>query len=75
MALQKHVHDKHISNYTGVVLETAHYSKFMDIVEHTIDASLEMPARLQECIDKKTSSVKMQNNYDDFKEYLISLPV
>ena len=75
LALQKHVNDKQISNYTGVVLETAHYSKFMDIVESTVDTSLVMPARLQQCIDKKKSSIKIPNSYADFKEYLITLPV
>jgi threonine synthase len=75
MALKKYVHDKHISDYTGVVLETAHYSKFMDVVEHTVEATLEMPARLQECIDKKKSSVKLSASYNDFKDYLLSLPV
>lgn len=75
LALQKHVNDKQISNYTGIVLETAHYSKFMDIVQDNVDAPLEMPDRLQKCIDKKKSSIKMPNNYNDFKEYLISFPV
>jgi threonine synthase len=75
LALQKYVHDKHISDYSGVVLETAHYSKFMDIIETTLDASFEMPLRLKECIEKKKTSVKMSNKYSDFKEFLFSLPV
>jgi threonine synthase len=75
LALKKYVNDKHISDYTGIVLETAHYSKFMEIVENTIDTSLEMPKRLQACIDKKKSSIKLAANYTDFKEYLLSLPV
>ena len=75
MALKKYVHDKHLSDYTAVVLETAHYSKFMDVVENTVETELEMPVRLQECIEKKKTSVKISGNYKDFKEYLSALPV
>ncbi len=75
MALKKYVNDKHLPNYSGVVLETAHYSKFMDVVEQTVDTELEMPERLQECITKKKSSIKMPANYNKFKDYLLSLPV
>jgi threonine synthase len=75
MALKKYVHDKHLSDYTGVVLETAHYSKFMDVVENTVETELEIPDRLRECIEKKKSSIKISSDYKDFKEFLSTLPV
>ncbi|MEM7512783.1 MAG: threonine synthase, partial [Bacteroidota bacterium] len=54
----------------GVILETAHPSKFLDVVEPVINRKVEIPARLSELADKKKESVEMDVDYQAFKEFL-----
>ncbi|MCB0748741.1 MAG: threonine synthase, partial [Ignavibacteriae bacterium] len=54
----------------GVVLETAHPAKFLDVFEKHLTIKPEIPERLASCLDKKGSTIKVSNNYNDFKEIL-----
>ncbi|MCB0749962.1 MAG: threonine synthase [Ignavibacteriae bacterium] len=54
----------------GVVLETAHPAKFLDVFEKHLKIKPEIPERLASCLDKKGSTIKVSNNYNDFKEIL-----
>ncbi len=56
----------------SVVLSTAHPAKFGDIVEKEIGQKVPVPARLEECMNRPKQSVKMKNNYDLFREYLLA---
>jgi threonine synthase len=44
---------------TGVVLATAHPAKFRDEVEPEIGESVELPARLAECLEREDRSTRM----------------
>ena len=57
----------------GIVLSTAHPSKFNDIVDGVINKELPLPARLQEIVNKKKVSIKMEASFDEFKKHLLSL--
>ncbi|MFT5749882.1 MAG: threonine synthase, partial [Ancylomarina sp.] len=59
-------------NELGVFIETAHPAKFIDIVEEVIDTKVEIPEYLKSCLTKEKSSIKMNNSYQDFKNYLKS---
>jgi threonine synthase len=54
-----------------IILETAHPAKFMDIVTPVIGEKIEMPARLQECMDKPKNAILSSQDYQEFKEKLI----
>ncbi|MCB0743125.1 MAG: threonine synthase [Ignavibacteriae bacterium] len=54
----------------GVVLETAHPAKFLDVFEKHLTIKPEIPERLASCLDKKGITIKVSNNYNDFKEIL-----
>jgi threonine synthase len=59
------------SNSIGVVLETAHPGKFIDVFEKYLDFKPEIPERLAASLDKKSSTMKLSNNYDEFKDILL----
>ncbi len=71
LALEKYLEENNINNYNGIVLETAHPAKFIDIVEEVIKHKIEIPDRLKACLEKKKNAIKTSNKFTDFKEYLM----
>jgi threonine synthase len=69
--LQSYIKECRSSNYAGIILETAHPSKFADIVEDVINKKIEIPERLKLCLSKEKHSVKISINYDDLKNFLL----
>lgn len=55
----------------GIVLETAHPCKFMDVVGKVTDKNI-LPDSAQALMLKEKKSVKMQVDYNVFKDYLLS---
>ena len=66
--------DKKLStkNSKYIILETAHPSKFVDVVEPLINKKIEIPKRLSSCLNKQKKSVKLSNSFTDFKDYLLA---
>jgi len=73
LALKGYTQKYNMKDFTGIILETAHPSKFKDVVEETIHTPVPMPDRLAECLGKKKKSVLLSSNYDDFKDYLLKI--
>lgn len=71
LALEDYVRETGNNNINGIVLETAHYSKFADIVEDALNIKVAIPDRLKECLEGEKNSVKISNNFNDFKEFLL----
>jgi len=65
--LQKHPGQK------GIFLETAHPVKFADTVETFINRKIDLPPAIQDLLNKKTLSVKMNADYSDLKDFLRQL--
>jgi threonine synthase len=59
------------SPHHNIILETAHPAKFMDIVSPTIGKQIEMPERLQQCLDKPKKAILVADDYQEFKAELI----
>ncbi len=56
----------------GVFLSTAHYAKFLDVVENAIGTSeVAIPERLSVLLSKQKTATPMTANFDDFKDYLM----
>lgn len=55
----------------GIVLSTAHPSKFNDIVDDIIGKEVKLPSRLIDIIDKEKVSIPMSTSFEDFKAYLL----
>jgi threonine synthase len=54
-----------------VLLETAHPAKFNDIIKKAINIEVETPKVIQEAMDRPKNSIKINNNYNELKEYLL----
>jgi len=54
-----------------VFLETAHPTKFLDVVEDTIRENIDLPEQILSVMDKKKKSIKI-STYDDLKNVLLN---
>lgn len=59
-------------NAIGVFLETAHPSKFNEVVENTIQSGLQMPEKLQVFMSGKKQTIKLDKSFAWFKEFLLN---
>ena len=59
-------------NQLCVALETAHPAKFPEHIEDLLNITPELPKSLEGLDNKTESTVKMENNYSDFKQFLHS---
>lgn len=55
---------------TGILLETAHPSKFKNVVDEVV-GDVEIPERLKSCLAHDKMSIEMSKEYEDFKAYLL----
>jgi len=58
------------SESTGIFLETAHPAKFKEVVDETIQKSIEIPPALQSFMKRSKKSVPMSRDFAVFKDYL-----
>ena len=71
LGLQKHLTDK--ENINGIFLETAHPAKFIDTVEDTLKTPVALPSQLKVLKDRQKQSIRIDNNYEVLKEFLLSV--
>ncbi len=57
-------------NTHGVFLETAHPTKFLNVVEDVIDTKVELPLQIQSVMDKEKVALKI-SSYEELKSYLL----
>ena len=55
----------------NIFLGTAHPGKFADIVEPIIDFTIELPERLKKVLKLEKHAKELNNNYDEFYDYLL----
>lgn len=67
----KDYQEKH-TNTKAVVLETAHYSKFLDVVEPLLKEKVPIPKRLAVLADKEKVAIQMNKGFESFKEWLMN---
>lgn len=73
LALKGYAKKHNLEEFTGIILETAHASKFKDIVEDTIHTTIPIPDRLAACMQKEKKSILLSSDYNDFKNFLVSI--
>ncbi len=56
----------------GIILETAHPSKFLDDVEDILSCKVKIPERLASLANKKKEALKMEADFGAFKDWLSS---
>ncbi|WP_025663780.1 threonine synthase [Aquimarina megaterium] len=67
LGLKKHEVTK---DQYGIFLETAHPVKFLNIVEETLDTTIEIPNQIQKVMGKEKHSI-IVNSYEKLKEFLL----
>jgi threonine synthase len=70
LALQRYL-DEH-KDANGYFLETAHPVKFYDTVEPIIGRQIPLPASVQALLDNQKQSKKIEAQYTNLKEFLLS---
>ena len=63
----------HLTNHSNsqvVFLETAHPTKFLDVVEEVISEKVELPPQIQAVIDQQKHATFVKN-YEDFKSFML----
>jgi threonine synthase len=55
----------------GIVLETAHPIKFLDVVEPIIDEQIPVPSSIEETLTRKKESFVISNEYESLKSFLL----
>ena len=73
LALKRFIEITNQESYSGIFLETAHPSKFADIVEKVLNKKIDMPYRLQDCLVKKKKSIKISKEYEELKNFILSI--
>ena len=58
---------------TGIVLSTAHPSKFLDAIESVLDLKIEVPQRLQCLMEKKKMATLIGSDYKELASFLNGL--
>jgi threonine synthase len=71
LALKNYIEQKSLTDFNAVVLETAHPSKFKDVIEEELKIEVEIPKRLAVCLSKEKKTVELSTNYKELKEFLI----
>jgi threonine synthase len=62
---------KENKNTQGVILETAHPSKFLEDVEAILGQKIEIPQRLATLADREKSSILTPTDFNSFKDFLL----
>ncbi|MGC6525593.1 MAG: threonine synthase [Flavobacteriaceae bacterium] len=63
----------HLTNHSNsqvVFLETAHPTKFLDVVEDVISKKIELPPQIQAVIDQQKHATFVKN-YEEFKSFML----
>jgi threonine synthase len=63
------------SDVTGIFTETAHPAKFMDVVEKTLNSSIQIPEKLQKFMTLKKHVIEMPADYGSLKDQLLTMAV
>jgi len=59
-------------NAVGIILSTAHPSKFSECIEPAIGQSIPIPERLNECLDKRMYKMSLPNDENALSEVLLT---
>ena len=70
LGLKKYLRDSK-ANASGVFLETAHPSKFKEVVDDTLGREIDIHPRLMEFMKRKKETIKATTDFAHFKEFLL----
>lgn len=62
---------KNPNNVIGIFLETAHPIKFIDKMPDYLKNKIDIPKSIKNCLMKNKKTIKLSNNYAEFKDWLL----
>lgn len=71
LGLKKYLHDSN-ANASGIFLETAHPSKFKEVVDVTLGRTIDIHPKLMEFMKRKKETIKAPTDFNQFKNFLLS---
>ncbi|MHB8578908.1 MAG: threonine synthase [Ignavibacteriaceae bacterium] len=71
LAIRNYMNMADNNNISGIVLETAHPSKFPGVVNQAIESEIEIPARLLSAMKKEKKYIPISKDYGEFKQFLL----
>jgi threonine synthase len=57
----------------GIFLETAHPAKFKEVVDATLQCSIDIPQSLMKFIAEEKKSISITNDFETFREFLVRI--
>ncbi len=72
-ALERYRADAGSSATPGIVLSTAHPSKFIETIQDTLQMEIDIPERLRSLLEKKKQATLISSDYRDLASYLNNL--
>jgi len=72
LGLEKYLKETKNKDVAGVILSTAHPSKFIDVVEKATGSKTIIPDRLRARLKMKKVSVPMKADFQEFKKFLLA---
>ncbi len=72
LALKDYLQESESGKLNGIILETAHPAKFIDVIERAVDQKIVIPERLKSCLEKEKKSTKISSDLNELKEFLIN---
>ena len=72
LGIKKYFKNSTDDNVNKIFLGTAHPCKFLDVIEPVIDGEIKIPDRLKETLLKQKKSVLINNDYNEFIDYLMT---
>lgn len=73
MGLKKYFAEANDKESLGVILATAHPSKFIDVVEEATGSKVIIPERLRSLLNRKKMAVPITNDFEQLKMLLLGL--
>jgi len=61
------------AKFPGIFLETAHPAKFLESVQPAIGNRLDIPERLQSCLQRPERSITFRASFEEFRSFLLDL--
>jgi threonine synthase len=72
LALEEYVKKNNLKSFNGIILETAHPAKFLEVMEVVVDKKINIPERLEKCLHKEKKSVRISSDFKVFKNFLLN---
>lgn len=72
LGMQQFKKEHNIQNANCISLSTAHPVKFGEVITPIIEATIDIPKRLQHIIDGKKQSISLSKDFDSFKTWLLN---